>query len=222
LRLIAKSFLTYGAVILRGKAAVLVFIAVPAWAEPVTVLAFGDSLTQGYGLAAEDGFVPQLERWLEGRGAEAELVNGGVSGDTTAGAAARIGWSLTPEIDAMIVILGGNDALRGLDPQDMRRNLTEILDTARKREVPVLLVGMPAPGNFGEEYKTAFEAVYSDLAKAYDVSLFDSFFQGLGEGGFAEQRAYFQPEGIHPNAEGIARIVADLGPEVLRLIGKTK
>lgn len=220
MRLIAKSFLTYGAANLRGKTAALVFLAAPGWADPVTVLAFGDSLTQGYGLAAEDGFVPQLETWLDSHGANAELINGGVSGDTTAGGAARIGWSLTPDIDAMIVTLGGNDALRGLDPAEMRRNFSEILETAQKREVPVLLVGMPAPGNYGEEYKAAFEAVYPDLAETYGTSLFDNFFRGLGDGGLSEQRAFFQPDGMHPNAKGVARIVAELGPAVLRLIGE--
>ena len=115
-----------------------------ALAEPVTVLALGDSLTAGYGLPPDDGFVPVLEGWLAERGIEAEIVNAGVSGDTTAGGLSRVEWSLTPEVDAMIVALGGNDFLRGLDPALARENLDGILDAAGARGLPVLLVGIDA------------------------------------------------------------------------------
>lgn len=222
MRLIAKGFLSYGACALRGKAAVLVFAALPAWAEPVTVLALGDSLTQGYGLPPEDGFVPQLEDWLEGQGAEVAVINGGVSGDTTAGGAARVEWSLTPDIDAMIVALGGNDLLRGIDPGVARANLTAILDVAAARGLPVLLVGMEAPGNFGPDYKAAFDAIYPELSARYGTLYVESFFDGLGEGDPAALQRWFQPDGIHPNAEGVARIVAAIGPGVLDLIDRAK
>ena len=194
----------------------------PAWAEPVTVLALGDSLTQGYGLPADQGFVPQLEAWLEGQGAEVALINAGVSGDTTAGGAARVDWSLTPEVDAMIVALGGNDLLRGIDPAVARANLTAILDAAQSRDLPVLLIGMQAPGNFGPDYKAAFDAIYPDLAQAYGTLYLDSFFAGLGEGDPAALRRWFQPDGIHPNAEGVARIVEAVGPRVLDLIARSR
>jgi acyl-CoA thioesterase-1 len=184
------------------------------------ILALGDSLTQGYGLIEQEGFVPQMRAWLAERGHEVRLVNGGVSGDTTAGGLARVGWSLTPEIDAMIVALGGNDVLRGLPPEAARDNLAGILDAAAEADVEVLLVGMEAPGNYGPEYKAAFDAIYPGLAERYDVLLAPTFFEGLqGEGAtLGEVGAYMQSDGIHPNAEGVARIVEALGPRVEALI----
>lgn len=193
-----------------------------AMAEEVTILAFGDSLTQGYGLPEAQGFVPQLEAWLEAQGAEVALINGGVSGDTTAGGAARVEWSLTPEVDAMIVALGGNDLLRGLEPENARANLGTILEAARSRGVEVLLVGMQAPGNYGADYKAAFDAIYPELAEEYGTLLAESFFKGLDMSDPAAARAFFQPDGIHPNAEGVARIVEALGPQVLELVDATE
>jgi acyl-CoA thioesterase-1 len=220
LRLIEKGFLTYGT--LRGMGKVLAVIGAlvsPASAaEPVTVLALGDSLTQGYGLPEEDGFVPQMRNWLQDQGVEADLINGGVSGDTTAGGAARVGWSLTPEVDAMIVTLGGNDLLRGIDPAVSRGNIETILQVAEAREVEVLLVLMAAPGNYGAGYKAEFDAIYPELSEAYDAMLAPDFFAGLGEGDPAALQRYFQPDGIHPNAEGVRRIVEALGPHVAELI----
>ncbi|MEQ8901596.1 MAG: arylesterase [Roseovarius sp.] len=187
-------------------------------AEPVTVLALGDSLTQGYGLPEEDGFVPQMRNWLQDQGVEAEVINAGVSGDTTAGGAARVDWSLTPEIDAMIVTLGGNDLLRGIDPAVSRGNIETILEVAEVRGVEVLLVPMAAPGNYGADYKAEFDAIYPELSEAYDAMLAPAFFAGLGEGDPAALQRYFQPDGIHPNAEGVRRIVEALGPHVAELI----
>ncbi|WP_317057176.1 arylesterase [Roseovarius rhodophyticola] len=220
LRLFLKGFLTYGVRALRGKALALVLMGAPAWAEPVTVLAFGDSLTQGYGLPAEDGFVPKLQDWLVAHGDEVTLINGGVSGDTTAGGAARVEWSLTPEVDAMIVALGGNDVLRGIAPEIARTNLTSILEVAASRDLPVLLVGLPAPGNYGAQYKAAFDAIYPDLAEQFDVLYLQSFFTGLGEGQPSELQEFFQADGIHPNAEGVTQIVEGMGPIVQELIGE--
>jgi len=220
LRLIEKGFLTYGALRGLGKVlAVMGALVSPAWAgEPVTVLAFGDSLTQGYGLPEADGFVPQMRNWLQDQGVEAELINAGVSGDTTAGGAARVDWSLTPEVDAMIVTLGGNDLLRGIDPAVSRRNLETILQVAEERGVEVLLVPMAAPGNYGATYKAEFDGIYPELSEAYDAMLAPEFFAGLGEGDPAALQRYFQPDGIHPNAEGVRRIVEALGPHVADLI----
>jgi acyl-CoA thioesterase-1 len=203
-----------------GKAlAVMACLAGPALADdPVTVLALGDSLTQGYGLPQEQGFVPQLRNWLADQGVEARIVNGGVSGDTTAGGAARIDWSLTPEVDAMIVALGGNDLLRGIDPEVARDNLDRILKAAEANAVEVLLVGMDAPGNYGAAYKTAFDAIYPELAEEYDTLYAPDFFAGLGDGTPSELQPFFQQDGIHPNADGVSRIVEDLGPHVRRLI----
>lgn len=224
LRLIHNDFLTYGAGWALSKMlAVFLWLASPVWADaPVTVLAFGDSLTQGHGLPEAQGFVPQMQAWLADQGVAAVVINGGVSGDTTAGGAARIDWSLTPEIDAMIVTLGGNDLLRGLDPQVSRDNLDRILQVAEARGVEVLLVGMPAPSNYGADYKAAFDAIYPDLAAAHGTIYVENFFAGLGDGTPAELQRYFQPDGIHPNAEGVQRIVVALGPEVIALIARLR
>lgn len=208
---------------MRGKvAAVFLLVATPAMAEDVTVLAFGDSLTQGYGLPEAQGLVPQLDAWLAAKGVEVELVNAGVSGDTTAGGAARVDWSLTPEVDAMIVTLGGNDLLRGLDPAEARGNLRAILESARSRDVEVLLVGMKAPGNYGADYKSAFDSIYPDLAQEFGTLYFENFFAGLGQEDPAQARRYFQPDGIHPNATGVERIVEALGPSVVDLVQRVE
>lgn len=194
----------------------------PAFAEPATVVALGDSLTAGYGLPEGAGLVPQLQAWLAAEGQEAVVVNAGVSGDTTAGGLARLDWSLTPEADALIVALGGNDMLRGLAPSEARANLDEILRRATARGLPVLLVGLAAPGNYGPEYRAEFDALYPDLASAYDALLLDNLFAPLvAEGGDPAALAHwFQPDGIHPNADGVARIVAALGPQVVALLDR--
>ena len=199
----------------NAVAAILCMIA-PAYAEPVTLVALGDSLTAGYGLPADQGLVPQLQGWLQANGVEAVVVNAGVSGDTTAGGLSRLDWSLTPETDALMVNLGGNDMLRGLPPEEARANIAAILQGAKARGLPVLLVGQQAPGNYGADYKAAFDAIYPDLAAEYGAALYPFFFQGLAGGAAdpAALRPYLQDDGIHPNAEGVGRIVTDLGPAV--------
>ncbi len=186
------------------------------------MVALGDSLTQGFGLVEEEGFVPQLQAWLEARGHDVEVQNHGVSGDTTAGGLSRIGWALGPEADAMIVALGGNDLLRGIPPETARANLDGILTEAERRGLPVLLVGLTAPGNYGPEYKAAFDAMYPELAEQYGAIHVDSFLGALEAAAEADRdaamTAYMQPDGIHPNAEGVALIVAALGPSVEALL----
>ena len=219
MRRLFKQFLSYGMHREAGKAfAAVLLCTLPARAEEVTLLALGDSLTQGYGLIEVQGFVPRLDDWLEAQGVAVRVINAGVSGDTTAGGAARVTWSLTDEVDAMIVALGGNDLLRGIDPAVSRANLAAILDAAQDREVEVLLVGMRAPGNYGADYKAAFDAIYPELAAAYGVALYPDFFVGLGNGTPDELQRFFQSDGLHPNAEGVTRIVAAMGPAVLALI----
>lgn len=195
-----------------------------AQADEVVIAALGDSLTQGFGLPAEQGFVPQLQGWLKDQGAEVRLINAGVSGDTTAGGLARVDWTLTDDVDAMIVALGGNDLLRGLDPAQARGNIEGILQAADARGVEVLLVGMEAPGNFGPAYKDAFDALYPELAASFDTLFQETFFDGLREDDVLPDlvalQPYFQSDGIHPNAEGVARIVAGIGPNVLRLVDR--
>ncbi|WP_223423440.1 arylesterase [Tateyamaria pelophila] len=205
-------------------AIVLVFWAGMSWAQEVTIAALGDSLTQGYGLPAEDGFVPQLEAWLAAQGQDVTMINAGVSGDTTAGGLSRVAWTLTPDVDAMIVALGGNDLLRGLDPAVSRANLEGILQAAREADVPVLLIGMEAPGNYGPEYKATFDAMYPELAAEFDVLYLDSFFAGLGGPGLdpAEARPFMQADGIHPNATGVSRIVEAIGPHAADLVAAVR
>lgn len=189
-------------------------------AEQVTIAALGDSLTQGYGLVPEDGFVPQLQSWLDAQGADVVVINAGVSGDTTAGGLSRVGWTLTPDVDAMVVALGGNDLLRGIDPAVSRANLEGILQAAQAADVDVLLVGMEAPSNYGSDFKNAFDGMYPALADIYGVDLYPAFFAGLlAEGDLDDVRARFmQPDGIHPNAQGVAVIIEAMGPTVLGLI----
>lgn len=211
----------YGGLKTLGKAAALVLLAVvPLRAEPLTLVAMGDSLTQGYGLAPQDGFVAQLQRWLDGQGAKVVLVNAGVSGDTTAGGAARIDWTLAEAPDGLILALGANDMLRGLDVGQARRNLSAILEATGGRDIPVLLVGMKAAGNFGPAYKADFDGLYGDLAARFGVLHNDNFFAGLGSSDPAAVTGLMQADGIHPNRLGVSRIVAALGPDVLRLIDR--
>jgi acyl-CoA thioesterase-1 len=197
-----------------------------AWAEPVTIVALGDSLTAGYGLAdPSQGLVPQLEAWLKARGADVVVQNAGVSGDTTAGGLARIGWALGPDTDALIVTLGGNDLLRGIDPAASKASLDGILREAQVRDLPVLLVAMQAPGNYGPDYKMAFDGMYGALAAQYDAVLAPDFFAGLRAAGAdpadpASLAAYMQPDGIHPNADGVRLIVEGLGPKVQDLLAR--
>lgn len=211
----------YGAkLVLRNLWFWLIFAGAAAHAETVTIAALGDSLTEGYGLVATDGFVPQLQDWLQANGVDVTVINAGVSGDTTAGGLSRVAWTLTPDVDAMIVALGGNDFLRGIDPATSRANLRGILAAAQAQGVPVLLVGLEATGNYGAEFKADFDNMYPDLSAEFGVELFPSFFQGIMEAGGEVRGLYFQADGIHPNAEGVKLEVAAIGPAVLDLIEK--
>ena len=171
----------------------------------------GDSLTAGYGLSESKGFPARLEAALRADGRAVEVIDAGVSGDTTAGGLARLPWLLggPPESlpDAVMVELGGNDGLRGLDPRAMHANLDAILTLLADRGVPALLTGMKAPPNLGAEYGRAFEAVFHRLADKHDVPLYPFFLEGV-----ALVPRLNQPDGIHPNAEGVAEIVRRILP----------
>ncbi len=186
----------------------------------MTIAALGDSLTQGYGLPANQGFVPQLDAWLRSRGADALLINAGVSGDTTAGGLSRVDWTLTPNVDALILALGGNDILRGIDPTVSKENLAGILRIAASRNLPVLLVGVDAPSNYGADYEAAFDTMYSALAEEFGTLLYPNFLGALAARNDTTDtlRRFMQTDGIHPNAEGVALIVEDVGPSVLKLV----
>ncbi len=194
---------------------ILSLFATAAVAAPVTVAALGDSLTAGYGLAQDQGFVPQMQAWLDAEGAEVTLLNAGVSGDTTAGGLSRVDWTLTPDVDAMLVALGGNDYLRGLDPKVSRDNLDKILGKAKAADVPSMLIGLRAGTNYGADYATAFNGMYGDLGAKYDVPVYPDWFAGLRD---LDLPKYLQADGIHPNAEGVKLIVAAMGPAVLDFV----
>lgn len=197
-----------------------IFFAFPAITDPIQVVAFGDSLTQGYGLQVKDGFVPQLRAWADAQGLEVALSNAGVSGDTTAGGLSRVAWTLTPDVEAMIVTLGGNDILRGIDPAVSRANLHGILSEAKAADVTVLLIGMKAPGNFGPDYKAEFDSMYPELAEEFNAVFLDSFFAGLGDAinDPVALGPYMQGDAIHPNADGVALIVQGVGPKLVELL----
>ena len=188
----------------------------PVAAAPVTVAALGDSLTQGYGLAQDDGLVPRLQAWLRGHGADVTLINAGVSGDTTAGGLSRVRWTLTPEVDGVIVALGGNDLLRGIDPAVIRANIAGILDAAKETHVKAMLIGISAPGNYGADYSRDFDAIYPDLGAQYAVPVVPSMFGAIVSS--ADPSALMQPDQIHPNAAGVEAIVAAIGPPVLDFV----
>ncbi len=190
-----------------------------AQAETVTIAALGDSLVAGYGLETAEGFVPQLQAWLDAAGADVTVINAGLSGDTTAGGLARVDWTLTEDVDGLIVALGANDYLRGLPPGLARDNLDGIMAAAAAKDVDAMIVGLDVGANYGADYKAEFDEIYPNLAAAYDAPLVPSFFAALiDDAGQEGLLGYLQGDGLHPTAEGVAVIVAALGPEVLAFV----
>ncbi len=183
----------------------------------VHIVAFGDSLTAGYGLAASDAFPAQLQRALEAKGIAATVVNAGVSGDTTTGGLARLDWSVPDDTDAVILELGANDALRGIDPAVTRKSLDAMLRRFQARKIPVLLCGMLAPPNLGAEYGRAFNAIYPDLAAETGTLLYPFFLAGVAADPGLNQR-----DGMHPTAAGVAVIVAHILPQVEELVARVR
>lgn len=213
----------YGPVLVRRKALALATLAVltsmsgRAQGREIRILALGDSLTAGYGLARGEGFVAQLEAALRAKGIPARVLDAGVSGDTTAGGRARLDWALAERPDAAIVALGGNDGLRGIDPAATHANLDAILTRLAARNIPVLLAGMLAPPNLGAEYGAAFRGAFERLAREHDVVFYPFFLDGV-----AAELALNQADGIHPNARGVAVMVERILPAVERLIATTR
>lgn len=191
--------------------------AVSVAAQDLRIAALGDSLTAGYGLAPGEGLVPQLEGWLRARGHAVQVLNAGVSGDTTAGGLARLDWTLADAPQAMIVALGGNDLLRGIDPALARANLAAILTRLQAEGVPTLLVGLNAPGNYGPEYQAAFNAIYPDLAAAHGALLLADLLAPITAQG---PDGLMQADMIHPNPAGVALVVESLGPSVEALLAR--
>lgn len=182
--------------------------------RPLKLVALGDSLTAGYGLPASAAFPAKLQKALRDKGIAVEISNAGVSGDTTSGGLARLDWSLPKDVDGVILELGANDALRGIDPQVARQSLEEILKRLKARNIPVLLCGMYAPPNYGEQYAAKFNAIYPELAKQYGVPLYPFFLEGV-----ATVERLNQPDGLHPTEAGVEAIVANILPTVEAFIG---
>jgi acyl-CoA thioesterase-1 len=185
--------------------------------RPVKIVALGDSLMAGYQLPASAAFPARLERALRDKGLNVEVANAGVSGDTAAGGLARLDWSVPPGTDAVILGLGANDVLRGIEPGVTREALERIVTRLKERRVEVLLCGMLAPRNLGKEYARAFDAIYPALAAKYDL-IYDPFFL---DGIFADPKLN-QNDGLHPTADGIAAIVNRILPKVEDLVARVR
>ena len=192
----------------------LLATATPATAHVPVILNFGDSITAGYGLPTGEAFPARLEAWLHERGIAARVVNGGVSGDTTAGGLARLDWALADKPDLVILALGANDALRGIEPSTVRDNLDKLIVKIQANGAKLLLVGMLAPPNWGAEYKQAFDRIFPELARIHHVPLYPFFLEGV-----AMQPELNQPDGLHPNERGVAILVDKIAPMVADLIG---
>ena len=182
--------------------------------EPV-IVAFGDSLMAGLGLPENDAFPAQLEKALRARGQKVKVVNAGVSGDTAADGLARLDWAMPDDASAVIIELGANDALQGLDPAATKATLEKIITQVQARRLPILLAGMEAPRNLGKEYVESFRGLYQDLAARYDLVFYPFFLDGI-----VLDDKYMLDDGLHPNAQGVARIVERIMPKVEELLTK--
>lgn len=195
----------------------LMVLAVPAMAQPVKLVVLGDSLSAGFGLGAGESFPDQLGAELRARGHEVTMVNAGVSGDTASGGLSRLDWAVPEDADAVIVELGANDALRGIDPGVTEKALDGILTRLGERGMPVLLAGMLAPPNMGADYAEAFNGIYARLAEKHEVLLYPFFLDGV-----AAEAALNLEDGMHPNAQGIAVIVERILPTVEELLAQVR
>lgn len=195
----------------------LMTMAHPAWAEatkPVKLVVLGDSLSAGYGLAAQEAFPQKLQKALQSKGIAIDMINAGVSGDTVSGGRDRLDWSVPEGTDGVIVELGANDALRGIDPAVTRAALADIVQRLRARKIAVMLCGMLAPPNNGADYAARFNSIYPDVAKQFDVPLYPFFLEGV-----VADAKLNQGDGIHPTAAGVDVIVGKIMPTVEAFIG---
>jgi acyl-CoA thioesterase-1 len=183
-------------------------------AKPIKTVVLGDSLSAGLGLSASAAFPAKLQKSLKANGIEVDMINAGVSGDTSSGGRDRLDWSVPEGTEAVILELGANDALRGIDPKVTRAALTDILTRLKARGVAVLLCGMVAPPNYGSDYAARFNAIYPDLAKSFGVPLYPFFLEGV-----AADTRLNQADGLHPTAEGVDVIVKNILPAVQAFLG---
>jgi acyl-CoA thioesterase I len=193
----------------------ILLLVAPAEAAPKIILALGDSLTAGLGLAPGQALPDKLQEALKAQGQDVQIINAGVSGDIAAQAAARLDWALTDDVQAVILELGANDALRGLDPAQADQALRQIMDKLKARKLPVLILGMKAPPNLGADYVANFDDIYPRLSSDYGALLYPFYLDGV-----AAQPELNQPDGIHPNEKGLAVIIAKLLPKVEELLSK--
>jgi acyl-CoA thioesterase-1 len=190
-------------------------LSAPAAARPLHLVALGDSLTAGYLLPADAAFPVVLQKALREKGYDVEIGNAGVSGDMTAGARARLDWAVGDGVDGVIVEIGANDMLRGVDPSIPAENIDAILARLKERKIPALLAGMPAAPNLGPEYAAKFNPIYADLAQKYHAPLYPFFLEGV-----AGRKGMQLPDGLHPTREGVERIVAGILPVVTPWLDK--
>jgi acyl-CoA thioesterase-1 len=183
-------------------------------AKPIKMVVLGDSLSAGLGLPAPAAFPVRLQKTLKNNGIEVDMINAGVSGDTTSGGRDRLDWSVPEGTEAVILELGANDALRGVDPKVTRSALTDILTRLKARGIAVLLCGMYAPPNYGSDYAARFNAIYPELAKSFGVPLYPFFLEGV-----ATEARLNQADGMHPTAEGVDTIVKNILPTVQAFLG---
>ncbi len=186
-------------------------------AAPLRIVALGDSLTAGYGLPGDQAFPARLQKALAAKGYDVKIINAGVSGDTTTAGLDRLAWSVPDGTDGVIVELGANDALRGVDPLVTKATLGKILDALAKRHIPVLLAGMQSPRNMGAAYVQQFDAIYPALAEHYDVVFYPFFLAGV-----VGDPKLNQADGMHPNPKGVGIIVKRMLPSVEELIARAK
>ncbi|HEY7550333.1 MAG TPA: arylesterase [Hyphomicrobiaceae bacterium] len=203
--------------LLLAAAGATVTAAQPPGKGPLRIVVLGDSLVAGFQLKASDAFPAQLERALKARGHQVEVINAGVSGDTTAAGLERLRWAVPDKTDAVIVELGANDALLGLDPAKAKANLDSIVTAVRAGGAEVLLAGMLAPGNMGADYARAFDAIYPALANKHGVPLYPFFLDGV-----ALHAQLNLSDGVHPNPKGVAEIVRRILPMVEELIARVR
>jgi acyl-CoA thioesterase-1 len=199
------------------QALALLLAVTAAEAKTLKLVALGDSLTAGYGLKAGLGFTDVLQKALQANGYDVKVVNAGVSGETAEDGLARYDWSVPPDSDALIVELGANDMLRGLDPAGAKAALATILGRAGAAHIPTLLAGMRAAPNLGPDYDARFDAIYPDLAKQFGVALYPFFLEGV-----AADPKLNQKDGLHPTREGVEKIVAAMLPAVEALLKGVK
>lgn len=204
----------FGVLALRGPASAQ---GVGDAARPVRVAVLGDSLSAGFGLAAREAFPVKLAAALQAKGIAVEMINAGVSGDTASGGRDRLDWSIPDGVEAVIVELGANDALRGIDPDITRKALDEILTRLKAKKIAVLLCGMQAPPNMGADFAARFNALFPALAAKHQVAFYPFFLDGV-----AANAALNQRDGMHPNADGVEIIVARILPEVEALLAKAR